>query len=79
MKIYRGNCHCGGFIFEAKVAQLNSATECNCSICAKKGYLWFSPSEPINVVKGDGSLKEYTFGPGKMIHMVSVILLFTMY
>jgi hypothetical protein len=70
VKIYRGNCHCGEFIFNVKAAELNSVTECNCSICFKKGYLWFNSPEPMTIIKGDGSLKEYTFGLGRMVHMV---------
>lgn len=70
-KTYRGNCHCGAFIFEVKSPEIKSAMSCNCSICTKKGYLWFFPKEPMTIVKGDGSLKEYTFGPKKTTHLVS--------
>lgn len=74
---YRGNCHCGAFIFEVKAPEIKSAMSCNCSICTKKGYLWFFPREPITVVKGEGSLKEYAFGPKQTIHLVSHIYLGT--
>jgi hypothetical protein len=70
-KTYRGNCHCGAFVFEVTTPEIKSVTACNCSICTKKGYLWIFPQSPISIVKGDGALKEYAFGPKKTIHLVS--------
>ena len=69
-KTYRASCHCGAFIFEVRAPEITSAAACNCSICTKKGYLWTIPGEPMTIVKGDGSLKEYTFGPKRTVHMV---------
>jgi hypothetical protein len=45
----------------------------------KKGYIFFSPPEPINVTQDDGSLKEYTFGPKKKTHVVCIRFLFVLY
>ena len=35
---YAGACHCGRVRFEV-TTDLVRASECNCSICRKKGYL----------------------------------------
>ncbi|KAJ6512702.1 Mss4-like protein [Mycena sanguinolenta] len=51
---YRGNCHCGAFRFTFKSPELTTAYGCNCSICAKNGYLWCFPAkEDFTIVKGD--------------------------
>src|ERR1700728_4361908 len=35
---YEGGCHCGRVRFRV-TADLSRVTECNCSICTKKGFL----------------------------------------
>lgn len=35
---YQGGCHCGRVRFRV-TASLDRMTHCNCSICAKKGFL----------------------------------------
>ncbi|KAJ6441156.1 glutathione-dependent formaldehyde-activating enzyme [Purpureocillium lavendulum] len=70
LRTYRGNCHCGAYVYEARLPEIRSVFECNCSICRKKGYLWVFPGEgDFSVVKGgDDALTGYTFGPGKLTH-----------
>jgi hypothetical protein len=71
---YRGNCHCGSFIFEVELPELKQAYECNCSICSKKGYLWqFPPPGGFRVVKGDpdAGLTTYRFANMTYQHKVS--------
>ncbi|KAK3955449.1 Mss4-like protein [Pseudoneurospora amorphoporcata] len=67
LKYYRGNCHCGSFIFTLLVPEIVSAESCNCSICRKKGYLWVIPDttkgHKFEVVKDEGKLTEYVTGP----------------
>ena len=71
LKTYRGNCHCGAFVFECKSPEIKKASTCDCSICRKKGYLWTFPGEAnVTVVKGEGSLTEYTFGSKNLVHKV---------
>ncbi|PWI72180.1 mitochondrial carnitine/acylcarnitine carrier protein [Purpureocillium lilacinum] len=72
LRTYRGNCHCGAFVYEAELPEIKSVFECNCSICHKKGYLWVFPGEgKYRVVKGgDETLTGYTFGPKKLTHKV---------
>ena len=71
VKTYRGNCHCGSFVFEVEAPEVTEVTSCNCSICAKKGYLWIYPKAPVKVIKGEGSLTGYSFGEKKVVHEVS--------
>ena len=71
-KTYRGNCHCGAFIFELTSPEIKTVFECNCSICSKKGYAWLFPgADNFKPVKGDvKDLTEYTFNDGNYIHRV---------
>ncbi|PTB69212.1 hypothetical protein BBK36DRAFT_1112129 [Trichoderma citrinoviride] len=69
---YRGNCHCGAFVFETTLPEpLKSAFHCDCSICTKKGYLWVFPGKGnVEVVKGSlEGLTAYVFGPKKLKHL----------
>jgi hypothetical protein len=62
MKMYEGSCHCGKVRFEI-VTDLNSAAECNCSICTKKGALHHRvPPERFKLVAGEDALTLYQFG-----------------
>jgi hypothetical protein len=71
LKTYYGNCHCGAFKFNVKLPELKSVLECNCSICSRKGYQWVFPSAGnFTVEKGEGTLKDYEFGPCTMAHKV---------
>lgn len=44
--IYKGSCHCGQIAFEAE-GEFKRVTECNCSICSKRGALHW-PVSPEN-------------------------------
>lgn len=70
LKTYRGNCHCGAFVFEFESAEIQSAYQCNCSICYKKAYLFVAASPgTYRVVKGDeDDLTVYTFNDGDWLH-----------
>lgn len=67
LKSYRGNCHCGAFIFTLRVPEITTVEYCNCSNCRKKGYLWLIPDttkgHKFEVVKDEGKLTEYVAGP----------------
>ena len=72
LKSYRGNCHCGAFIFTLITTEITSAGSCNCAICRKKGYLWVMPDlskgHKFEIVKDEGKLTEYVAGPKGMKH-----------
>lgn len=68
MKTYRGGCHCGQVRFEIET-NLTSATECNCSICTKKGALHHRvPPERFKVLSGQDALSLYQFGSNHAKH-----------
>ena len=69
-KKYRGNCHCGNFVFEFEMPEIKSASDCNCSICFKKGYKWIFPGDSMTIIKGEDALVEYTFAAGNTKHRV---------
>ncbi len=48
--VYRGGCHCGRVAFEVD-GDIKLVSECNCSICTKKGYLhWTVPHERFRLL-----------------------------
>lgn len=72
VKTYRGNCHCGAFIFELTTAPIETAASCNCSSCIKKACMWLPLLDEgaLTVVKDEGKLAEYTCGPRGSTHKV---------
>jgi hypothetical protein len=72
-KTYRGNCHCGAFVYEVEAPEITSASDCTCSICYKRGYLWLVPTKPLTIVKDEGKLVHYSFASKKMDHQVGCL------
>ena len=69
METYRGSCHCGAVQFEMD-AEVTKVTECNCSICYKKGILHHRvPKERFRIVSGEDALSEYRFNTGAARHL----------
>lgn len=68
-KTYEGGCHCGRVRFRV-TAELEGITECNCSICTKKGFLHLIvPPEQFELLSGADALAEYRFNTGTARHM----------
>ena len=70
---YHISCHCRLTTFKILTPPLESQQiySCNCSICAKNGYLNVFPSEVEwggDGKRGDESLKSYAFGNKKYAH-----------
>ena len=62
MQKYQGSCHCGRVSFELE-ARIAVATECNCSICRKKGAVWHATDDAhLRIVSGQANLGLYQFG-----------------
>jgi len=65
---HEGGCHCGRVRFRVR-GDLSPVTECNCSICAKKGFLHFIvPRERFELLSGDADLQTYRFNTGVAAH-----------
>jgi hypothetical protein len=62
MPRYTGSCHCGAVRFEID-AVIDRVTECNCSVCSKKGFLHHRvPTEHFHMLSGEQQLGTYQFG-----------------
>ena len=67
--LYTGSCHCGAVQFEVEAPDTIVAQECNCSICAKAGFLHLIvPKSKFRLAKGEDSLTTYTFNTGVAKH-----------
>ena len=56
-----GGCHCGRVRFRVAV-ELDRVTECNCSMCSKKGFLHLIvPPEHFELISGKDDLVAYQF------------------
>ncbi len=67
-EISRGGCHCGRIAFEVD-GRPERISECNCSICTKKGYLhWIVPRERLRLLTPESNLATYTFNTGVARH-----------
>lgn len=65
---YKGSCHCGQVAFEVE-GELTKVTECNCSICSRKGTLmWFVPREQLRLLTPEENLSTYAFGKARIQH-----------
>ena len=55
--MYKGSCHCKAVIFEIEAPQVIEADRCNCSICAKSGYLHLIlPASKFRLISGASHL-----------------------
>lgn len=60
--VLEGGCHCRAVRFRVTVRS-REAVECNCSMCAKKGFLHLIvPENDFELVRGADALTTYTFG-----------------
>jgi len=66
--IHQGSCHCGRIAFEVE-GEIGQVMECNCSHCARKGYLlWFVPREQLRLSTPEINLSTYTFNKHVIRH-----------
>lgn len=69
MKV-EGGCHCGAVRFAVEVPQRVELLDCNCSICAKTGFLHLIVDEAaFTVLCGADGLGEYRFGSRAAVHL----------
>ena len=69
MKWRRGGCHCGQVAFDVLAPDELHVDYCNCSICAKSGYLHLMvPKERFRLLRGEDNLTTYSFNTGVAKH-----------
>lgn len=67
---YKGSCHCRQISFEVE-GDLQQVTECNCSICSKRGALmWFVRKADFRLLTPVESYVTYTFNTHKIKHRI---------
>jgi len=66
---YQGSCHCGGIRFEVEAPDDLQVEECNCSICAKSGFLHLIvPKSKFRLLSPEDNIVTYTFNTGAAKH-----------
>ena len=70
MVVHAGGCHCGRVRFEVTAPAAITVAECNCSICAKAGYLHLMvPKSRFRLLQGEDALARYGFNTGTAQHL----------
>ena len=65
-----GGCHCGAVRFEGTVEGAPELLDCNCSICARTGFLHLIvPHQDFVLLHGKDDLTHYRFGSGQADHL----------
>ena len=73
MPTYTGGCHCGRVRFRV-TASLDRVTDCNCSMCTKKGILHLIvPQSQFELLSGRDDLTTYTFNTGVAKHLFCAV------
>ena len=67
---HAGGCHCGGVRFEVALPATVEAQSCNCSMCAKTGFVhMIVPQSRFRITRGAERLVEYSFNSRVAKHM----------
>jgi centromere protein V len=62
MITHTGGCHCSRVRFEVQAPACLEVADCNCSMCAKFGYLHLIvPADRFTLIRGREALSTYTF------------------
>ncbi|KAH0441256.1 glutathione-dependent formaldehyde-activating gfa [Colletotrichum camelliae] len=68
---FQGNCHCGANRYEVQLSELPQLVICDCSLCAKKGYVWiYDAEDKLKIRRGCNPdlLTSYTSSSGEALH-----------
>src|SRR5262245_45115441 len=69
LQTYQGGCHCGRVRFRV-TADLERVTDCNCSMCTKKGFLHLIvPPDRFELISGKDVLTVYRFNTRTAQHL----------
>jgi hypothetical protein len=67
-RTHQGGCHCGRVRFEV-TADITEVTDCNCSICTRKGFLHLIVElSQLRLTRGGDALTSYRFNTGVARH-----------
>ena len=67
---HSGGCHCGRVRFEVEAPAEIEASECNCSMCGKTGFLHLIVAKSrFRLLQGEDELSQYTFNTGVAKHL----------
>ena len=67
-QVREGGCHCGRVRFRVR-GELARASDCNCSMCTKKGILhWIVTPDRFEILSGKDELATYRFNTGTAQH-----------
>jgi hypothetical protein len=70
MITHKGGCHCGRVRFEVKAPAQIEVGECNCSMCARTGYLHLMvPKSRFKLLSGEDVLTTYQFNTKTAKHL----------
>jgi hypothetical protein len=70
MITHKGGCHCGKVRFEVTAPAQIEVGDCNCSMCARTGYLHLMvPKSRFKLVSGDDVLTTYEFNTKTARHL----------
>lgn len=68
---YEASCHCGKVTYTVNIPSIseNDVASCNCSMCARNGYLHvYPPREQVVFHSGFEDLVDYRFGTKTVSH-----------
>ena len=69
-----GGCHCGAVRFEVETPDTVEVENCNCSICARTGFLHLIvPASRFRLLQGSDRITTYTFNTGAAKHMFCAV------
>ena len=72
IQTYEAICHCGTVQYSVTLSPplaRQKVVSCNCSICARNGYLLVYPlRKHLSVKSGEHDLKSYSFGIKRNLH-----------
>ena len=68
--VHRGGCHCGAVRFEFQSPSSITVIDCNCSVCAKSGFLHLIvDADDFSLTCGEDVLTSYTFNTQTARHL----------
>ena len=70
MREATGGCHCGQVRFRVRFPDPPELLDCNCSICAKTGFLHLIVEQAdFTLLRGEAALTDYRWGSGTARHL----------